>query len=130
MRTLVQISVSFISGGLAVTAVGRRAVVVDVRALLHSGGEHTLVYVSGREVRLPEVRCLVVVVELEFHAFGNLIVWDEIGCQIIPTMCRSATSERVGVVPSLLPAEGDAMYQQDRAAIGSIWNPPKITIDG
>lgn len=62
---LVDIAVCLIRGRLAMTAVRRAAVVVDIGVLRYYGGKNAFVDVSGREIGIPEVARLVVVVKLK-----------------------------------------------------------------
>lgn len=50
--------------------------VVYVRMFSDNGGKHAFIYMPRREVRLPEVRFFVVIIEIELERLGDLVVYQ------------------------------------------------------
>lgn len=69
-----KVAVRLVSGGFAIAAVWRAAVVVNVAELLCDSWKEPFVNVTGREIRLAEIRVFVTVVQVELEGLGHLVV--------------------------------------------------------
>ena len=93
-----QVPVGPVRRRLPEAAVGRAAVVEYVAELVHHGRQQAFVDVPRWEVRLPEVRVLVVVVQIKLEGLCNLVV-----CSRDLSERANGCSGCIGL-PSLLPA--------------------------
>ena len=72
---LVDITVRLVSGWLAMTAVRRTAMVIDTGILGHHCGQDAFVNVSGREIGVPEVACLIGIIKLKAKRLSESIIY-------------------------------------------------------
>jgi hypothetical protein len=69
------VTVCSVSGQLSMSAVRRSAMVIDAGILPNSFGEQPFIDVPSREVRVPEVGCLIRVIKIKLVRFSNLIIF-------------------------------------------------------
>lgn len=72
---LMQVSIILVRRQLAISAIRRTAMIVDIGMLLYDGREHPFIDIARGEVGLAEIRLLIGVIQLEVRGFGELIVY-------------------------------------------------------
>jgi hypothetical protein len=80
---LVQVPIGLVRGWFTVTAIWRRAVIVDVGVLVRDGGQRPFVDMASREVCLAIIGRLIIIIEFKLERLSHLVIWVQISALII-----------------------------------------------
>ena len=72
-----QIAIRLIRGDLSESTIRRGTMIEYFAVCSYNRRKETFIYVSCWEVSFAEIRALIVVIQIQFHRLGNLIIYPD-----------------------------------------------------